>query len=70
MFFATVRPGRWSVQIAEPGWASRTGVYSYDSAEGTRLIRGGCADLQIETAPPGGKLEGKPQWKRWLGDRR
>jgi hypothetical protein len=67
MFFATVRPGRWSVQIAEPGWASRTGVYSYDSAEGTRLIRGGCADLEIETAPSGGNLEGKPQWKRWPG---
>jgi hypothetical protein len=63
-FVETVTPGRWSVRIAEPGWASRTGVYSYDSAEGTTLARGGCADLEIETTAPKEKLEG-PGWKRW-----
>lgn len=63
-FLPSLSPGNWSVRIAEPGWASRTGVYSYDSAESTHLRTGGCADLQIETAAPGQKLDG-PNWKRW-----
>lgn len=63
-FVKSVAPGRWSVRIAEPGWASRTGTYSYDSVEGTVLAKGGCADLEIETMAPGTKLEG-PGWKRW-----
>lgn len=64
-FVVSVPPGRWSVQIAEPGWASRSGVYSYDSAAGMLLRRGACADLQIEAAAPDEKLDGLPAWKRW-----
>ena len=63
-FIELVTPGRWSVRIAEPGWASRTGIYTVDLAEGTNLAKGGCADLELETSPPGVKLEG-PDWKRW-----
>ena len=63
-FTESVTPGHWSVRIAEPGWASRSGTYSYDFAEGTDLGRGGCADLELEVAAPGVKLEG-PDWKRW-----
>jgi hypothetical protein len=64
-FLAAVPPGRWSVRIAEPGWASRSGVYSYDSAEKIQLRKGDCADLEVETAAPGERLEGLPPWKRW-----
>lgn len=65
MFLVSVAPGTWSAQIAEPGWASRTGVYTYDDADKMKLGKGDCADLQIETAAPGEKLEGRPLWKRW-----
>ena len=65
MFLVTVPPGTWSAQIAEPGWASRTGVYTYDDADRMELGKGDCADLQIETAAPGEKLEGLPPWRRW-----
>lgn len=64
MVIAQVDPGRWSVRIAEAGWASRRGIYSYDFAEPIRLRKGGCADLEIETAAPGEKLQG-PGWRKW-----
>jgi hypothetical protein len=63
-FLVALPPGRWSIRIAEHGWASRTGAYSYDRAEDVKLAKGGCADLQIETAKPNEKLEG-PDWRRW-----
>lgn len=63
-FLVTVTPGVWSVRIAKPGWASRSGSYTYDSAERTRLKAGGCADVELETARPDEKLEG-PYWERW-----
>jgi hypothetical protein len=68
-FLAEVPPGRWSVQIAEPGWASRSGVYSYDFTMPLRLAKGGCADIELEIARPGDKLVG-PDWRRWPDARR
>jgi hypothetical protein len=63
-FIASVTPGRWSVRIAQPGWASSTGTYTYDSADGMLLAKGGCADVELDTSAPGEKLYG-PGWKRW-----
>lgn len=63
-FRVAVAPGRWSVRIAEPGWASASGIYSYDSADKMVLRKGGCADVEIEAAAPNDKVYG-PGWKRW-----
>jgi len=63
-FQVAVTPGQWSVRIAEPGWASARGLYSYDSADKMVLRKGDCADLEIEAAAPHDKVYG-PGWKRW-----
>nr|NUR38117.1 hypothetical protein [Sphingomonas sp.] len=62
---ASVHPGDWSIRIAESGWASRRGVYSYDNTEHMRLAKGGCADFELETLPPKVKPFGLPRWERW-----
>jgi hypothetical protein len=58
------------VRIAEPGWASRSGVYTYDSAEHMRLSKGGCADIELETLAPKVRPFGLPAWKRWPANSR
>lgn len=46
-FSQVVRPGVWRVRVAEPGWTSERGDYSYQDVENIRLTRGGCTDIQI-----------------------
>lgn len=41
-------PGRWTAEIAEPGWGSRFSIYTYQRADGFVLAPGGCADLRLE----------------------
>lgn len=40
-------PGAWSADVVEPGWYSRTSLYSYNS-DRFMLRAGGCADLRLE----------------------
>lgn len=41
-------PGRWTAEVAEPGWTSRFSLYTYQRADGFDLAPGGCADLRLE----------------------
>jgi hypothetical protein len=47
-FVVAVAPGRYAVRVAEQGWISRRGTYSYDDPADLLLPRGGCADVQLE----------------------
>jgi hypothetical protein len=64
VFLAIVAPGSWSVQIAEPGWGSRSGVYSYNFGMPIHLAKGGCADIELETGWADKSLTGIG-WMRW-----
>jgi hypothetical protein len=46
-FLQPLTPGTWRVRVAEPGWSSRTGDYSYQDIGRIPLGRSGCADVQI-----------------------
>lgn len=41
-------PGRWTAEVADPGWTSRFSLYTYQRADGFDLAPGGCADLRLE----------------------